>query len=142
MRKFWRNSTEIEKKILNNSWKIMETLLEKVEVIRNWRRNFRNFLGNNFSEIGKRLQKNIKITVLEIFQFFQNPLAILKKIIFNFFELLFYLSKINSKCNWNPLKLKKKNSKLPTNFENMFEFHYPYIFFKKFKFAQNFSVIF
>ncbi len=58
----------------------METLLEKAEVIRNWR----NFLGNNFSEIRKRLRENLKITLLEIFQFFQNPLAILIRIFFNF----------------------------------------------------------
>ncbi len=67
--KFWRNLREIRKKILNDFWKIMETLSGKTEVIRNWtllRRNFRKFFWKNFTEIGGKNTKKIQINYEEI----------------------------------------------------------------------------
>ncbi len=65
-----RNLKEIEKKILNDSMKIMETLLGKVEVIRNWCWYYEEILksfskiisvklGKNYEEILEKIWKNI-----------------------------------------------------------------------------------
>ncbi len=105
------------------------------------RRNVRNIFGNNFSEMGKRLRKNLKI-LLVIFQFFQNPLAILIRIILNILEPHFYLSKMNSKSNWNPSKCKKNFLNFQQILKNFLNSISTYIFIKNFRFSQNFSVIF
>ncbi len=67
-RKFWTNYLrKIEKKILNDSRKILETLLGKIEVIPSWwlisRRNYIKFFSNDFSEIGKKLSRNFEKTL-------------------------------------------------------------------------------
>ncbi len=49
--KFWRNLKEIEKTILNDSGKIMETLLGKTEVIRNLYRWYKVEILKSFSEV-------------------------------------------------------------------------------------------
>ncbi len=62
-RKFCRNLREIDKKIFD-SRKIMETLLGKTKLIRNWcltiLRNFRKFFWSNFSEIEKDTKKSYR----------------------------------------------------------------------------------
>ncbi len=56
-RKFWKNVREIEKKILNNSTNIVESLLRGTEVIWNWCWYYEEIL--EFSEIiSVKLEKN------------------------------------------------------------------------------------
>ncbi len=62
MIKFWkiaenfkRNFRKIEKKIVNDSWKIMETLLGKTE----WIRIILMKWGKNYEEIFEKFRKNI-----------------------------------------------------------------------------------
>ncbi len=60
-RKFRRNLREIEKKIWTDSRKIMETLLGKAEVIRNWYWYYEEILENFFEVISvKSKKKNTK----------------------------------------------------------------------------------